>query len=242
MHIQLNRAWLLPTVTGVAGLALGAGAGYGLSTMRSKRQYQELEEGYIDLQGKIVHLGQQLKERTTAIEAFTEKLDELAEMEQFRADLKERASHPSVAPEKEPAEVISIFKNDDVEEWDQDKENAKRDKLQGQPFVISVEEFQSDEFGFTQRTVTYYAKDNTLVDEQDVPIYNHSHVVGELPFGYGSGDPNVVYIRNLRNKTEYEVLRDDGSYAEVVQGLSADQALEDEIRHSAYHRRFRQDD
>jgi len=73
-----------------------------------------------------------------------------------------------------------------------------------------------------------------LCDSHDKPIYNHSEVVGELLFGHGSNDPNVVYIRNPKLEAEYEILRDEGSYEEIVLGEQIEhEAEEGDLRHSA---------
>jgi hypothetical protein len=233
VHIHVNKSWLLPTGIGAGGLTLGFGAGFGLSQFRSKKKLQEIQDGYFDLQGKIRHLGQQLKERAAATEQLSAKLDMLAEAE--------RAGHPSVA-EVEEAKVISIFPEVTYQDWNQEKETEYRDKYPERPHVIRVEEFQANEFGFSQHTYTYYAGDQVLVDEQDVPVYNHSNVVGDLLFGYGSGDPNVVYIRNVRGKAEYEILQDHGHYAVEVLGNEIEsEHAEADLKHSG-DRRFRRDD
>ncbi len=44
-------------------------------------------------------------------------------------------------------------------------------------------------------------------------------MTGPLLFGHGSGDPNVVHIRNDSRKSEYEILYDPGLYSQDVLGL-----------------------
>jgi hypothetical protein len=76
--------------------------------------------------------------------------------------------------------------------------------------------------GYTQTTLTFYSGDNILADEQDSPVYNYESVVGNLRFGHGSNDSNVVYIRNEKLEAEYEVLLFDGSFEIEVLGYVAE--------------------
>ena len=85
--------------------------------------------------------------------------------------------------------------------------------------------------GYEQSTLTYYEGDDILVDEHDVPVYNHNLSVGPLNFGHGSNDKNVVYIRSERLESEFEVLREHGLYTVEVLGYEK----EEEFRHSGYH-------
>jgi hypothetical protein len=110
----------------------------------------------------------------------------------------------------------SIFANDD-DDWNYAREVRKR--TPDDPYVIHKDEFYSDEKGYTQSTLVYYAGDNILCDEDDTPVYNHDRVTGPLLFGHGSGDPNVVHIRNDSRKSEYEILYDPGLYSQDVLGL-----------------------
>ena len=132
----------------------------------------------------------------------------------------------------------SIFNGED-DIWDQEFEEQHRSPTE--PHVIHKDEFWREEMGYTQTTVTYYVGDDILVDQEDVPVYNYQETTGELKFGHGSGDQNVVYIRNDRLKAEYEVIRDRGSYEVVILGLQAEEDLErSSLKHSLT--RFRPDD
>lgn len=131
----------------------------------------------------------------------------------------------------------SVFANDD--EWDYEEEKKTRDS--SAPYVIHKDEFWSNEMEFGQHTLTYYNGDDIVADEEDKPVYNAHEVIGtKMPFGHGSGDPNVVYIRNEKRKEEFEVLLDQGLFSVEVLGLEIEnneRARDDSIEHSA--RRFR---
>jgi hypothetical protein len=87
----------------------------------------------------------------------------------------------------------------------------------------------------------YFAGDNILCDDKNVPIYNHDSVTGALRFGHGSKDPNVVYVRNPDLQAEYEVVRDRGYFQVEVLGAVLEEAYEEqELRHSNHPTRFRE--
>lgn len=129
--------------------------------------------------------------------------------------------------------IHNVFEaNKNLPVWDQDAEVAKRTPTE--PYVIHISEFEGDELGYHQETVTYYAGDDILADFKDIPIYNHAQLLGELKFGHGSNDSEVVYIRNDSRKTEWEVLRHSGTYAYEVLGQQYDDAEQEELKHSLH--------
>lgn len=131
-----------------------------------------------------------------------------------------------------------VFAQNDTD-WNYDEE--KRNRSSDTPYILHQDEFFADEMpGFTKKTLTYWVGDDTLADDNEVPIYNRDDVMGgdvNLRFGHGSGEEHVVYIRNELRREEYEILREEGLYAVEVMG--ADLPGGDEIQHSAP-RRFPQ--
>lgn len=90
------------------------------------------------------------------------------------------------------------------------------------PHVISQVEFFTEGEGQTQVWLKYYKGDSTLVDDRDNIITNRDDVVGEGTlemFGVASGDPNLVYVRNLEMGIDYEIAKHDSDYAEIVAGF-----------------------
>lgn len=82
------------------------------------------------------------------------------------------------------------------------------------PFVITMEKFAWDEeegHEYDKITLTYYPKHRTLLDDEEDPVEDVANLVGWKnlnQFGGVSGDPEVVYIRNRRLRTDFEVVRD----------------------------------
>ncbi len=137
----------------------------------------------------------------------------------------------------EEPQSVNIFTNED--DWNWDVEDALRSMMADNvPFVIHQEEFIESESGFRQGTLTFYAGDEVVADELDTPIYNWKTLLGELKWGHGSRDSNVVYIRNPAVKMEWEVLLSTGHFAIEAMGLEAERDAE--LKHSTP-RRFRED-
>lgn len=90
------------------------------------------------------------------------------------------------------------------------------------PYVIPVEEFFQDKEDYAKLTITYFEKDDTLVDERNSPIPDVDGTVGARfheQFGYKSSDANIVYIRNNRLEADFEVVLDKSSFTETILGI-----------------------
>jgi hypothetical protein len=90
------------------------------------------------------------------------------------------------------------------------------------PYLISLEEFNTTETEWDKESITYYEDDDTLTDENNMPIADVEYLIGEKHldfFGIRSGDKNQVFVRNPNISTDYEVTRNMGSYTELVLGV-----------------------
>ena len=104
--------------------------------------------------------------------------------------------------------------------WDNKRELAGRNP--GVPYVIHLDEFVNSDFGFEKVEYDYYDVDDVVAGEDNRPILVADEVVGldNLKWGYGSEDPDVVYIRNHRLEREIMLRRLRGrSYEVEVMGL-----------------------
>jgi len=128
------------------------------------------------------------------------------------------------------AVVVNVFANDNPN-WDYDLEQSQRSK--DKPYVISQAEYLVDEMDYRQETLTYYRGDDILADMTDTPLFNYKETTGELKFGHGSNDPNVVFVRNDNLEMEWEILLHSGRFQVEVLGFEAEMQIDNEIRHSA---------
>ena len=80
------------------------------------------------------------------------------------------------------------------------------------PFVISHTDYQWSDEGdeYAKITLKYYPLQQVLLDEEEEPIDNVEGYVGWRAlnrFGDESDDPDIVYVRNRRMETDFEVER-----------------------------------
>lgn len=263
---SIKDIWNDPTkskvVVGVLGLGAGLGLGYILG-LRAKRDLFEVPANQLEFDFDMVEI-EEIKQGTARVNPMPIPVDvrEISddtkeEVKEFISEkLQEKMIRPSgneakahgvlveekleLLPQPEPEELIlthNIFS--EVEDnWDYEEELANRNP--SAPYVIHRDEFFENDLGLAQVTLTYYAGDDIMADEEDQPIYNYKTVTGELKFGHGSGDPNVVYIRNAKRRTEYEILHDRGQYSVEVLGLDIEEndRVKD-LKHSSGARKFR---
>lgn len=91
------------------------------------------------------------------------------------------------------------------------------------PYIIRHDEFMDNDSGHDQKSLTWYIGDGVLADEDDEVVEDIDFHVGEANlncFGELSTDDNTVYVRNEKTLVEYEIVQHEGSYAEVVHGIT----------------------
>lgn len=217
---------VVPAAVGVVSFGFGVAAGFSVS---------------------IVYLRKKTKKNLTELEEYVEEEISKIRAEYASFNLESETQIDSVDPDQEsmnfdPPEVSEVshsrrrvFQDQNepsFDNWDYEVELRARALNGNTPYVIHKDEFEDNESGYSQTTLTYYKGDDILTDEHDVPIYNQHTVVGtDLPFGRGSGDPNVLYVRNERLNAEYEILLDNGRYAvEILGHVEEDSDYEDNSR------------
>lgn len=144
----------------------------------------------------------------------------------------EEAEVPPPADEDPEPEVRNIFTehaDPPEDEWDWHKERSQRSPLR--PYVIHLEE-RDEHDAYDGVTFTYYEQDDVVCNERDEVIdeADREKIIGETnleKFGHGSGDHDIVYIRNDKLEMDIEVVKSPNSYAEEVHGFEPP-----EIRHS----------
>lgn len=119
-----------------------------------------------------------------------------------------------------------------------EEEISTRDKTR--PYIISIGEWHANETDYDQVTLTYWADDDVLADDNSRMITDINEVVGALSlhrFGTMSEDADIVYVRNDRLRADYEITKDERNYSEVVHGITTD-----EVNNSSVPRRMRGND
>lgn len=133
--------------------------------------------------------------------------------------------------------VTNLFNKPSVEvslpDWDQEEEESTR--TNEIPYVIHKDEYTAGHPEHEQHTLTYFEGDDVLGDERDRVIEDQDATIGIAnlsKFGHGSGDSNIVYIRNHEMKVDIEVVHSNGKFATEVHGFQ-----DDELQHSSMRRR-----
>lgn len=239
-----HKPWVVPTSVGIASGAVGFIGGYfvGRSLRRQEvEQYEQLQFDFTDTLEISFDAIEAIEKQRALIESFDSRLsdEDLNRMDEELNQPNPHAENLVVNEVNDPEDIVvehqpnyvNIF-NDELGEWNYELElNNRSEDI---PYVLHYNEFFNEEMGFGQSTLTYYEGDDILTDENDVPIYNHSSVVGELLFGHGSNDPNVVYIRNEKLHAEYEVLREPGSYQVEILGADVETSYKEDLKHSKH--------
>jgi hypothetical protein len=207
--------WTIGIVAALAGIAGGAAVGYVIASRQLEAKYegilaQEIENAKTFYE-KVYKVGdfETVEQAAVALGRETVMVNNAA-----------RALSTYQGNRPDPTTVITknIF---DKAADPQPSEEDLRNRTEEAPYIISKTEFLENETEYVQDTLTRYA-DDVLTDTQDQPVEDVDDLVGEYNlerFGYLSGDPNVVYVRNDVKEMEFEITMDQRRYAEVV-GLS----------------------
>ena len=87
-------------------------------------------------------------------------------------------------------------------------------KYEDRPYVIAPEEF--GELDYNIIGLVYYA-DDVIADDNDEIIDNIDSTIGnDAVSHFGEYDDDAVYIRNDTLKCDYEILRSEREYSDVV--------------------------
>lgn len=146
---------------------------------------------------------------------------------QGRSTVAKSENAPAVMVEETHVEIerTNVFTQSETDNrWDQQAEEARRIPLQqlGEPYIIHHDEYMENEHSYEQVTLAYYAEDDVLADDRDQPIEEIEKTVGEgnlTRFGHGSKDNRMLYVRNDKLNMDFEIVKNDGSFAKEVLGL-----------------------
>lgn len=214
------------------GIAIGFTVGYKVAEKRLKTKYSKLAEE------EISEMREHYQQKMVAVEPKP-PLDKVVKERYSEIELQAiKETNAQFPPEEEVQEGVVVQEVEETTQvnvfnepgWDYAAEIAKRDPEV--PYIIHVDEFTQNEPDHDQLTYTYYEMDDVLADQQENTIDDMDAVIGlgNLGrWGHGSKDEHIVYIRNEEMKTDFEVVRDRGSFAEETRR---------NIRHS-YDRRRR---
>lgn len=95
-------------------------------------------------------------------------------------------------------------------------EEKKEEPMPDTPYVISPDEFGATD-NYTQISLVYYDGDEVLADEEDEIVEDIAGTVGEnFAEHFGEYEDDSVFIRNDRLRCDYEICKDNRSFADVT--------------------------
>lgn len=148
--------------------------------------------------------------------------DEIDSMREYyslrkaRAEKKEEMESETVTNHRAYADILNSEGYAEYENMTEEggAETVKSDK----PYIIPYEELGDKDYEI--ESLTYYA-DGILTDDWNNRIEDVEGTVGIdslTHFGDDEDDADTVYVRNDRLKTDYEILRDDSKFADIIAG------------------------
>lgn len=218
----------------VGGALIGASLTYVLAEKKINAKYRAIAESEIESVKDSYNLlhkqgpysdpkkaFEAMKTRVNELESYDGLLDENGYFKEEVLDAAEEESTPSRKPgtpdgRPDPEEVVKAIKDDRV---------PPRHEGTDTPYVIAVEEFFQDNPEYSKITVSYYEYDNTLASEDESIVRDHEKLLGgdfHNYIGWKADSDHVVYVRNERISSDFEVLVHEGGYEAEVLGILPD--------------------
>lgn len=134
--------------------------------------------------------------------------------------------------EDETQQTLSIFDQGidpaTLQEEEPEEEQDEYVPVDGEPFLIAVEEYFENDPGYQLDTLTYYELDDTLTDEKNAQIDRVEETIGlrhlhMFPKKRDAEHKTSIYIRNDNHETLYEVILVEDSYARLILGMDEEE-------------------
>ena len=179
---------------------LGTAAGLAVSWKFNEKKYAAIADREIE----------SVKEKFSVVKVKSEEVPQDTEQEDvIEVTEEEKAEYNNILSERK----YTNYSNPEQ------KEEKGGDTMAHDYYIIAPNEFgEIDEYETNE--LTYYA-DGILADDGDDIIDDIENLIGEdslLHFGEYEDDPDTIYVRNDRLRTDYEITRDQRRYADVVDG------------------------
>lgn len=213
MQAPIPRWFALAVVVGTGVATTGS------TYLMMKRRYESILDNKV--QEELAKSEKFLS--TISTKPYSSPMEAITELEvEVIGDAEEIIEAQAYATTDQSGDLVEVTHNvfTNMKESDFDFETELPKRSPDHPYIITeTEYFESENQTIT---LTWFDGDEVLSDEKDEHIPDIERVVGEdnlLRFGYGSGDPNLLYIRNEKMEVDFEVVRNEGKYTEQVMGF-----------------------
>ena len=231
----MNKAYVALAAAFVGGTALGAGTGYFVAAKRLRAMYEvildEENEKMKEFYSRLHKTGDYADPVTAADVLVADAAEALNEYQNGRQNVEDEPLTIDDV-EVEAQDMITEHGVESVEDvvkrniWhDSSDEKMLEDRDTSKPYVITEAEWAFNENDHDQINLTYFAGDQVLADDADGVIEHVDQIVGILNldrFGVGTDDPNVLFVRNEKLGSDYEIARREDKYKTTVLGLDDD--------------------
>ena len=144
--------------------------------------------------------------------------EEIAEMREYYTSRGKRAEVETVddaMSEEDKKEYNELIEKNGYTNYAEKEEEEEMDDTR-EPYVIMPDQF-SELADYDTISLTYYADGVLASDDTDEIIENVDELIGEDSLNhFGEFEDDSVYVRNDERKCDYEILRDNRTYTEVV--------------------------
>lgn len=196
------------TLKGVLIFVLGAAAGSLATWKLIEKKYKDIAQEEID---SVKDTFSKMKKNE-----YPDKLEDYPDFEEFddSDDVEEETKSEQKIDRNNKPDIVEYAKilsetgyTNYAERQDKKEKKGVEPVEDERPYVISPDEF-GEKDGYENVTLTYYA-DGVLTDYFDNVISNIDEVVGfDSLDHFGEYEDDVVFVRNEKMETDYEILRD----------------------------------
>lgn len=231
----------------VAGVSIGGGAGYFLA----KKKYLDMAEREIEsVKETLQRRAEMAAEAEEPLQEFmavkpkseddTEAIDVISvdDYQEYQEKvLTYKDGEGNEISEEEARDILEVEVNlpnytVDVEVDMTEPKDITTDRDTSKPYVITETEYMEDRGDFDKTDLTYYDECGTLTDSSDSIIREIEKTVGTANltrWGDGCDSDHVVFVRNERISTDFEIEKIDNSYSEIVLGVHKWDADDEEV-------------
>lgn len=98
-------------------------------------------------------------------------------------------------------------------------EEKQEESMLNKPYTISPDDYGENDY-YDQISLVYYDGDGVLADDEDEVMEDIEGTVGEdFAEHFGEYEDDSVFIRNDHLRCDYEILKDNRSFSDVVKSL-----------------------
>lgn len=189
----------------MAGATVGAAGAW----LYCKRYYEQIAQEEIDsVKAAFAERKPDIMKNTNSAENNKDDNKQKANMAKLKPDLVDYAA-------KLQAEGYTNYSAHS----EKNNKNEEDETVVEKPYVISPDEYGDCEY--TTISLTYYS-DGTLADDEDEIVDNVEDTVGaDFAEHFGDYEMDSVHIRNDRRRCDYEICKDNRTYAAVT-GIDPD--------------------